>query len=302
MSRTKCQHFQINENCESCQKIKAQWYKKLKGFEDIESSNGNYLNKYAGTAQLHENAFIQLPEEEMQSIWPEAKFKKEEEFLNHPDFGAICESIFKHKNNAISAKLMVNIWTSHCEGLSNREIGTQYNIFYVTIFRAIRRIEELMKIMDIEQPNEKHVIIRNYKEDSDAPFLFATWRKSIWFENKNNTDSIDPIFFRLKTKQIKLILENPHCNVKIACLNDDHDQIVGYSVMIGSEIKFVYVKIEYRKQGIAKLLTRGFIFVSKPETKIGASIVRNHKLRIQGEEDESRRTISEHRDRSKKEA
>jgi hypothetical protein len=55
--------------------------------------------------------------------------------------------------------------------------------------------------------------------------------------------------------------------------------------MTGSIIEFVYVKIDYRKQGIAKLLTRGFIFVAKPTTKIGASIVKKNNLRIQGEED-----------------
>lgn len=281
----KCQHFLINENCQVCQEIQNQWYKKLKGFEDIEDKRTGLLKKWTGLSIPGNMVLMQECLGEIQTSWPETNFKKEEEFLNHPDFLVICKSIFKHKNNRVNYETIIHIWTDHCEGLSSREIGRKHKIFYVTIHRAIRRIEELIKIMDLTDSN-KTVVLRDYESFTDDPFIFSTWRKAVWFDKQKPTDSLDPIFFRQKTKQIRNILASPNILIRLACLKDDPDQIIGYSILDNMVIEFVYVKVDYRKQGIASLLTKGFKSCAQPTTKIGASIIKRHDLSIQGEKED----------------
>jgi hypothetical protein len=66
----------------------------------------------------------------------------------------------------------------------------------------------------------------------------------------------------------------------VACLKDDPNFIAGCSVIIKNNIEWVYVKIDYRERGIAKILTKGFETVSEPTTKIGKAITFNHDLKI----------------------
>jgi len=285
----KCGHFRIVESCESCQKVQTQWYEKIKkrGFQDLES-NGYIKGTF--------NTFNILQESgSLQSAWPETNFKKEEELLNHPDFIVICKSVFKHGNNRVNPKLMLNIWESHCEGLSTREIGLKFDLFHVTIFRAIRRLKELIKIMDLDQTKET-VVIRLFDSVNDSPFLFATWRKSLWFMDHTEKDPIDPAFFKQKTNHIKNILA--FSKVNIACLKSDPDHIVGFSVFCYKKIEFVYVKIKYRKQGVATLLTKGFVTIAKPFTKIAEAIAKEHNLIVE----ENREDGTNKRDEVSKEA
>lgn len=283
----KCGHSLINENCKNCQEIQDQWYEKLKnkGFEDIEERKFNLLKRYTGVCESFDLGSTQEPNKEIQSSWPETNFKKEEEFLNHPEFDKIIESVFKHKNNALSAKELVKAWQSHCDGASSREIAKEYKISAFCGWYVINKIKELMKIMDLneikEEPKES-VILRSYNPEIDTPFLFSTWRNAIWFDTHTNNE-INPIWFRLKTKQIKLILEKPDIKIKIACLRGNIDQIIGYSVIDDLTIEFVYVKINYRNQGVATLLTKGFKDIVKPETKIGHGILKKKKLVEKGD-------------------
>jgi len=124
--------------------------------------------------------------------------------------------------------------------------------------------------------DETKVIIRPYDPKTDAPLIYSTWRNALWYGDKNNVDSDE--FYAQATREIKKILETSQ--VRIACLSDDHDLIVGYSVMTGSNIEFVYVKLDYREKGIGALLVKGFTKISTPRTKIGWAIQKRHKLVI----------------------
>lgn len=286
--KIKCDIF---DGCKECLDLQTRWYSKLKkkGFEDIEDEDLILLKKWTGI-QLDENKvshdkLIDV----LGSNWPEQNFKKESELLNHQDFEAICKNLLKHGNNAINPKVMIKVWASHCEGLTLREIGKQQHIHYVTVFRAVKKLGELTKIMGLD--SNETVIIRQFDKETDTPLIYASWRNATWFDSHTD-DEIDPKFFRLKTKEIKTALSDLTAIVRIACLQNNHDQIIGYAVLNGSTIQFVYVKLDYRKQGIAKMLTKGFTEVSRPSTKIGASITENHSLKVQGEKEDGSKQIS----------
>lgn len=260
--------------------MQSRWYSKLKkkGFEDIEDQGLRLLKKWTGVSNvLMDQIFTQEPEMPLQSNWPDTKFSKEEEFSNHEDFEKICENLFKHKNNVISGKGIVFIWRSHCEGLSLRQIEALYNIPNATIFRAIRKIKEFIKIMDLDQ--KKVVITRNYDPQVDNPFIFSTWRNAIWFDT-HKEDEVDHVYFRVMTKEIRRILERQNTEVKVACLKEDPDHIIGYGVVDNGTIEFVYIKIDYRNQGIAILLTKGFVDIAKPKTRLGVIIAKKKDLII----------------------
>ncbi len=138
--------------------------------------------------------------------------------------------------------------------------------------------------------NERlEVTLRPYNEESDLPFVYAAWKNAIWYDKNPNKDlKPDPGFLRIMSKKIKEILNHFPITVRIACLRFNPDQIIGYSVMEDKTIQFVYVKLDYRKQGIAKLLTKNFRDIIEPCTKIGMSIAKNHDLKIkENKEDES---------------
>jgi hypothetical protein len=75
--------------------------------------------------------------------------------------------------------------------------------------------------------------------------------------------------------------------VFIATLTDDPHFIVGYSVLEGTHLHWVYVKSEYRETGIGTLLTKGFQTISNPITKIGKAIATRHGLKPREEKEKA---------------
>ena len=142
---------------------------------------------------------------------------------------------------------------------------------------------------DDEEINEKPMVIitRAYDHSIDAPFVFASWRNSIWFDKERN-ESVASEFFRLANREMKNLIAQPNCKIKIACAKDDSTFIIGYSVMCDETIEWVYVKEKYRNKKIASLLVAGFNTVAEPSTIIGESIVRNKKLKIKTRTKEAR--------------
>ncbi len=58
------------------------------------------------------------------------------------------------------------------------------------------------------------------------------------------------------SKIANIIVDNPNTLIKIACLPDDEDVILGYSILSNNfnTIHWCYVKSAWRKQGIARSL------------------------------------------------
>lgn len=63
---------------------------------------------------------------------------------------------------------------------------------------------------------------------------------------------------------------SPKTQIKIACLNEDPDVILGYSVMEGDHtLHFVFIKEIWRKMGIAKQLVPKSVVTTTHLTKVG---------------------------------
>jgi ribosomal protein S18 acetylase RimI-like enzyme len=141
------------------------------------------------------------------------------------------------------------------------------------------------------QPSEElRVILRHFDPDTDQGAIYATWRNSLFYSSdrkkKFAAGSAADGWFKRQTALIRDTLRG--AKVKIACLEYDPLTIIGYSVATGSHLDFIYVKIEYRNQGIAKLLMPKNIETVTPDlTEIGAAIAKKKKLKIKGEQNVS---------------
>jgi hypothetical protein len=104
--------------------------------------------------------------------------------------------------------------------------------------------------------------IRSMNLAQDQAFIYATWTRGL-FHSPNKP--IRESWIEWLPGQNAHIAHSLHeYETKIACLEDDPETILGYSVMNGDCIEWVYVKDlqdmngdSIRKNGIATLLTQG---------------------------------------------
>lgn len=87
----------------------------------------------------------------------------------------------------------------------------------------------------------------------DIPFIYATWLKGLYYGNDWFREMDKEVFFANYHKVIETILQRS--GVRVACLEDEPDVILGYSVVYAQfTLHWVFVKRSWRKMGIAKRL------------------------------------------------
>lgn len=120
--------------------------------------------------------------------------------------------------------------------------------------------------------------VREYQE-SDKNFIFATWLRGLY--NGNSLYGCIPmkVFMDNYHNYIEAVLKSPNTKVNVAYLKEDPEVILGYSVLSqdGAKLHWTYVKKPWRNIGIAKSLTPSTINTVTNITKVGLSILRNHK-------------------------
>lgn len=279
------------------------WYQKLEksGFDDIENEQG-MLKQWSGSRSLtgvNDGKIIDLidlhihqPEySQVLSSFPEPAFSQKEEFIASIEFKKACLFICKHKNSTLTPHLIERIWKLHCDGDSERAIEVKINLCDTKIHHAIRKLTEWMNTMpeatNSQDPYDENreqirIISRHFVREKDSAFIYSSWRNALWYdEERPENESIE--FYKKSNKFIRELLNkktSPPIKIRIACFYDDPDQIVGYAVLKGDNLEWVYVKLTSRNQGIARLLTKGFKTISVPSTKLGALIAKEKNLQI----------------------
>ena len=130
-------------------------------------------------------------------------------------------------------------------------------------------------------PELKEIItFRGYKPEDEA-FIVGSWQEGYYHGNDN--DKSDEVkradYFKNYRNTIKHILARKTVSILVACLVDDHDCIIGYSVSEPTLLHWVFVrssgKYSWRKKGIGSDLVAKSIKSFSHSTKLAYSILKN---------------------------
>jgi GNAT superfamily N-acetyltransferase len=122
-------------------------------------------------------------------------------------------------------------------------------------------------------------IIRSYT-DSDKNFIVNSWLHGF----KQGCEYFRLIdkeaYFDYYGKVINLVLERPNVDIKLICLAEDPEIILGYSI---AELRpammilhWIYVKPDWRNNDLGTMLAPERINVVTHLTKIGRAILKKH--------------------------
>lgn len=101
----------------------------------------------------------------------------------------------------------------------------------------------------------KHYDIRDYVE-GDKNFIMATFMRGIYYGDSWFSLIPKDIFMGNYKAVGEALIASPRNIIKVACLKDDADIILGYSILSKdfTTLHFVFVKSAWRNQGIGKSL------------------------------------------------
>jgi hypothetical protein len=107
-------------------------------------------------------------------------------------------------------------------------------------------------------------------EPGDINFMLSTMLRGLFFGSKFWGEVDQDSFFKYYEPFLKTLMLKS--DIRVACLDDDQDVILGWSMYSGSVMHFVFVKKSYRKKGIAKMLCPSGIDTVSHITDSGNSI------------------------------
>lgn len=124
--------------------------------------------------------------------------------------------------------------------------------------------------------NSELVEIRDFISD-DRPFIKATWLKGLRYGNDWFRLIDSKAYFKVYGEMLERLLDDPSTQVRIACLKEGKDVILGYSVSKGNTLHWVQVKENWRNIGIAKRLVPSTTDTVTHLTKVGLCIFKKHR-------------------------
>lgn len=114
------------------------------------------------------------------------------------------------------------------------------------------------------------ILVRDY-EPSDEAFIISTWLKGLRYGN-DWFKQIDHIaYFKNYHAVIERILASK-ASVKVACLADAPDVVLGYAVYLDDRLDWVFVKRVWRNIGVSKRLVPDNIKYVTHLTRSGKNI------------------------------
>lgn len=120
------------------------------------------------------------------------------------------------------------------------------------------------------------VVLRKFDPDMDSGFIYSTFPKGVYHGSYDDITLPKKEWFALFYEAMKASLDLSQ--ITIACMDGSPEVIIGYSIVRESILQFVYVKESYRKQGIARILTRNRYSKVNTDnlTIVGHAILRDH--------------------------
>jgi len=124
--------------------------------------------------------------------------------------------------------------------------------------------------------------IRDYVE-TDKAFIMSTFLRGLYYGDSWFSLIDKDAFFSVYKTVAEALLYHPNTEVRIACLKEDPDVILGYRLCSGSIVHWVYVKssktregLTWRNNGIGRRLLPDSVSAVTHLTTLGKSLI--HKF------------------------
>lgn len=122
--------------------------------------------------------------------------------------------------------------------------------------------------------DKKDLITTRDYVPSDKSFILATWLRGLRYGNDWFLAIDSTAYFQTYHRVLEQLLASPNSTIKVACLKDDSDVILGYSVYKKNRLDWLFVKKAWRGIGIAKQLIPQDITVVTHLTTVGRSMLK----------------------------
>lgn len=128
--------------------------------------------------------------------------------------------------------------------------------------------------------NKKDLIAIRGMYPDDWNFILATWLKGLRYGNDWFGLVEAPVYYASYQTVIERILQSPGTTIRVACLKDSPDVILGYSVTRGNTLDWIFCKSRWRLIGIAKSLVSESVTQVSHLTEVGKAILKKKKSSI----------------------
>ena len=118
----------------------------------------------------------------------------------------------------------------------------------------------------------KILSFRSIAPEQYKSLVFATWLNSLRYGNEVYKHISQDSYYKIYSKYIDNLLKRPMSRLRIAVLSEDEDVTFGWSVDEGDVLHYVFVKKDFRQNGIGTQLVSKDIKTFSHLTKIGLSI------------------------------
>lgn len=119
-------------------------------------------------------------------------------------------------------------------------------------------------------------MVRDFKPE-DKNLIYESWLKGLYF-GMDYYKEIPAHIYNKKYRSVVDLLFSMGAKVKVACLKEDEDSILGYAVYTQDEkrLHWCFTKHAWRKIGIAKQLIPSTIEEVTHISRVGLSILRKN--------------------------
>ncbi len=127
----------------------------------------------------------------------------------------------------------------------------------------------------------KDLIAIRAVQPTDKAFIYSTWLKGLYYGNEWFREIDQDLYYKCYKAVIASLLLKPTVSIIVACLKDDPDSILAYSVVEKRDsgvnvVHWIFTKAPWRKLGIAKKLIPNNVSVVTHLTRLGKNIKPRH--------------------------
>ena len=126
--------------------------------------------------------------------------------------------------------------------------------------------------------DKKDLITTRDRLPADINFIMATWLRGLRYGNDWFELIESEAYYANYHKVIESLLAKPGVKVQVSCLKDDPEIILGYSVVEGPKLHWLFVKKPWRMIGIAKSIVPVDVSIATHVTVIGRSLMQKRKM------------------------